>query len=264
MFDYVEERIDAPALKMTYHLAPWDGLVCDGNSAVISSFHVRMKKEAEAAFEDFRNWCFRNRTRLVSCRLPQNQLAECGFLETKGFRFIEVNYRPVLAGLGGFTVDPEMTICSALPEDAEEISGFAQAFTTGRFHVDPLAGPEIGNRRYGLWVANAFQNPDQSVLKFLLGGRIVAFFVVERPTPLSRYWSLAGLAPGLAGKGLGLRVWKALLGLHNSEGVQEVVTSISSQNTAIHNLYAKLGFRFTAPTITLHWCPFGSLRSPEP
>jgi hypothetical protein len=28
---------------------------------------------------------------------------------------------------------------------------------------------------------------------------------------------------------------------------------------AVHNLYVLLGFRFPAPTIILHWCPFGPL-----
>ena len=137
-----------------------------------------------------------NRTKLVSCRLPQDQLTECGFLEKQGFRFIELNYRPVLAGLGGFSVDPEITVCSAFPEDAKEISGFAaQIFTTGRLHVDPLVGAEIGNRRYGVWAENAFHHPDQRVLKCQMGGRTVAFMVVEQPTPASRFWSLVGLAP---------------------------------------------------------------------
>lgn len=265
MFSYIEERTDTSALDMTYHLAPWDEPVFQGNTASIASIHVRAEREAIPAFEIFREWCFQHRTKLVSCRLPQDQLAECSFLEKQGFRFIELNYRPVLAGLGEGSEDAEITICSALPEDAEQISGFAaQIFTTGRLHVDPLVGPEIGNRRYGAWAANAFHHPDQRVLKCLMGGHIVAFVVVEQPRPTSRFWSLLGLAPGLAGKGLGQRVWKAVLAFHHREGVEEVSTSISSHNVVVHNFCVGLGFRFPAPTVTLHWCPFGSLRSPAP
>jgi GNAT superfamily N-acetyltransferase len=265
LFSYVEERTESPALDLIYHLAPWDEPVFHGHTAVIASIRVRMEREAAAAFEVFRDWCYRNRTKFVCCRLPQDQLTECGFLEKQGFRFIELNYRPVLTGLGGFCEDPEITVCSALPEDAIEISGFAaQIFTTGRLHVDPLVGAEIGNRRYGAWAENAFHQPDQRVLKCQMGGRTVAFMVVEEPTPASRFWSLVGLAPGLAGKGLGRRAWKAVLAFHHREGVDEVSTSISSHNVAVHNLYVELGFRFPAPTITLHWCPFGSLGSPAP
>jgi ribosomal protein S18 acetylase RimI-like enzyme len=262
LFDFVEVRIENPALDLSYHLAPWDEPIFGGNTAVIASIHVRIEKDAASAFEPFRDWCLQHRTKLVSCRLPQEKLVECGFLEKQGFRFIELNYRPILSGLDHFSDDPEISVSSALPEDAEEISGFAaQIFTTGRLHVDPLVGPEIGNRRYGAWAANAFHHPDQRVLKCQMGARIVAFMVVEQPTPTSRFWSLVGLAPGLAGKGLGRRVWKAALAFHRREGVNEVSTSISSHNAAALNLYVGLGFRFPDPTITLHWCPFGTLRS---
>ncbi len=125
-----------------------------------------------------------------------------GFLEKQGFRFIELNYRPVLAGLGGFSEDTEITVCSALPEDAKEISGFAaQIFTTGRLHVDPLVGPEIGNRRYGVWAVNAFHHPDQRVLKCQMGGRIVAFIVVEQPTPRQSVLVLGRTGPWSGWKG---------------------------------------------------------------
>jgi GNAT superfamily N-acetyltransferase len=264
LFDYVEVRTESPALDLSYHLAPWDKPIFGGNTAVIASIHVRAEAEAEPAFQTFRNWCLHNRTKLVSCRLPQEQLAECGFLEKHDFRFIELNYRPTLKGIDGFSPDAEITVSPALPRDAEEISGFAaQIFTTGRFHVDPLVGPEIGNRRYGVWAANAFRHPHQRVLKCEMGARIVAFMVVEEPTASSRFWSLVGLAPGLAGKGLGRRIWRAVLAFHHREGVDEVSTSISSHNAAALNLYVSLGFRFPDPTITLHWCPFGSLRSPS-
>lgn len=261
MFDYIEVRTETSALDLTYHLAPWDEPVFGGNTAVLASIRVRIEKDAAPGFDVFRDWCFQNRIKLVSCRLPQEQLVECGFLEERGFRFIEMNYRPILTELVRFSEDAEVTVSSALPEDAEEISGFAgQVFATGRLHADPLVGPEIGNRRYSVWARNAFHHSNQRVLKCQMGGRIVAFMVVEQPTDTSRFWSLVGLAPGLAGKGLGRRVWKAMLAFHRREGVDQVSTSISSHNSAAHNLYARLGFRFPEPTITLHWCPFGSLR----
>jgi GNAT superfamily N-acetyltransferase len=261
MFNYIEQRYETPALDLTYHLAPWDEPFFQGATAAISGIHVKAELEAASAFEIFRNWCAQNRVKLVSCRLSQDQLTESGFLEQQGFRFIELNYRPILVGLDGFTTGREIEVRQADQEDLEEISAFAgQIFTSGRFHVDPQVGPEIGNRRYGAWAANAFRHPGQRVLKCCMEGRTVAFMVVEQPAPSSRFWSLVGLAPGLQGQGLGRRVWQAVLAFHRGEGVKEVSTSISSHNVAVHNLYASLGFRFPAPSITLHWCPFGPLR----
>jgi ribosomal protein S18 acetylase RimI-like enzyme len=262
MFDYVEERLESPALELTYHLTPWDEPVFPGPTAAISSIRVKRELESADAFEIFRAWCMSAGVSLVSCRLFQGQLTECGFLEKQGFRFIELNYRPFRVGLGEFADDPDIEISEAAPEDAAEISAFAgRIFDTGRLHVDPQVGPEIGSRRYRIWAANAFRNPGQCVLKCRLEGRIVAFMVVEQPDPTTRFWSLVGLAPGLQGRGLGRRVWRAMLAFHRRDGVNAVSTSVSSHNTKVHNLYASLGFQFPAPTITLHWCPFGPLNA---
>jgi hypothetical protein len=183
-----EERYESPALHLTYHLAPWDEPFLQGPTAAISAIRVRTELGAAAAFEIFRNWCTRNRVKLVSCRLPQDQLTECGFLERQGFRFIELNYRPILFGLDGFTTDRAIDVRQADPEDLNEISAFAgEIFTGGRFHVDPQVGPEIGNRRYGAWAANAFHHPGQRVLKCCMDARTIAFMVVEQPAPASRF-----------------------------------------------------------------------------
>ena len=78
------------------------------------------------------------------------------------------------------------------------------------------------------------------------------------------FWSLIGLAPGRQGSGLGKRVWRAMLRHHQEEGSDVVSTSISSLNIPVLNLYVSLGFRFPAPTMSLHWCPNGPLLSASP
>lgn len=265
MFSYVEERFESPALALRYHLAPWDEPIFGGTTAVISAIELRDRDAAATAFAGFRDWCAQHHVRLVVCRLSHERLIESGFLESQDFRFIELNYRPTRVGLGGFVADPELAILPADAADAVEISAAAgQIFAAGRLQVDPEVGPEIGDRRYSVWAENAFRHPDQQVFKCMMGARIVAFMVVERPTPTSRFWSLVGLVPGMAGQGLGRRVWQTMLAFHHREGVEEVSTSISSHNVAVLNLYVGLGFRFPLPSITLHWCPGGPLRQASP
>ena len=261
MFEFVEERTESPALDLAYHLTPWDEPAMACATAAIS--HIELKAEAAAAaFRPFRDWCAAHEVKLVSCRFPHHRLREIGFLEGQGFRFIELNYRPLARDLGRFPADKEIEVCAAAPSDEAEICALAErTLWTGRFHADPMVGPEIGNRRYALWAANAFRHPGQRVLKCLLHGRIAAFMVVERPTDSCRFWSLVALAPELSGKGLGRRIWCAVLAMHHHEGVEEVATSISSHNSIVHNLYVSLGFRFPLPEIILHWCPAGPLRS---
>jgi ribosomal protein S18 acetylase RimI-like enzyme len=266
IFSYEEEQLISEALELRYHLTPWDIPILGANVATISSIHVHSEAAAGRDYARFCDWCDRKHVVLVSCRLRQERLAECGFLEARGFRFIELNYLPRLEGLGRLSFDDadrEIEIIGADLDDEAEIAGIAERiYDTGRFHLDPLLGPEIGNRRYQAWASNAFRYPQQGVLKCVLHGRLVAFMVVEKPTPASRFWSLVGLAPGLAGRGLGRRVWRAMLNFHRQEGVDEVSTSISSQNVPVQNLYVSLGFRFPPPSITLHWCPFGRVLIP--
>ena len=260
MFEVNEQRLDAPGIVLRYHRVPWDEEIIGAPVAAISSIEVSGDGLAVASYDVFRDWCFTEGIVLVSCRLPQARLVETGFLESVGFRYIELNFRPHITDISrrdlgrpdGIRIEP------ALPSDEPAIAEIAaQIFDTGRLHLDPFIGAEIGNRRYRAWVVNAFRNPDQQVLKCLLEGRIVGFFVVEGPVSDQRFWSLIGLAPGLGGQGLGRRVWQAMLRWHRDEGVSEVSTSMSSHNIAMMNLYVGLGFRFPAPSTTLHWCPAG-------
>ena len=263
MFEIDECRLDAPGLSLRYHRVPWDEKIVGAPVAAISAIDVRDSAAGSEAWSSFADWCRSERVALVSCRLAQDKLAECGFLEARGFRFIELNYRPRLAGLAQHELGSadDVRIDTALPADAPAIAEIAaQVFDTGRFHVDPLVGPEIGNRRYRAWAANAFDNPAQSVLACLMADRLVGFFVVESPADKVRFWSLIGLAPGWGGRGLGRKVGRAVLRKHREEDVDEVSTSMSSHNVAAMKLYASLGFRFPSPFITLHWCPFGAVR----
>jgi GNAT superfamily N-acetyltransferase len=263
MFSYIEEQASGPGLDMTYHLAPWDRPILQGNSGVISSMRLRAISEAAPTFELFNEWCMAKRTLLVSCHLQQDQLGECAFLETRGFRFVELNYRPVLTRLEDFAEDPQLDIGPAAAAEEETICAMAgEDFGTGRLHVDPLVGATFGNRRYASWVANAFRSEHQSVIACRVDGRVAAFIIVESPAPTRRFLSLMGVAKDLRGQGVARRLWCTLLARHAREGVTEVTTSISSLNTATHNLCASTGFRFPAPTITLHWCPFGPVPTP--
>jgi GNAT superfamily N-acetyltransferase len=256
--------LDTPSLRMRFRRAPGDELTVGAPVALIEAIEVLDLAAAATAFEAFRTWCEREGVVLASCRLGQERLLECGFLESRGFRFIELNYRPEVTALqAAATLEgpSRISVQAASVEDESEIAAMAgQVFRAGRFHSDPMIDPRIGDLRYRMWIHNAFRSQHQSVLKCVQDGRTVAFFVYETPATGRRFWSLVGLAPGLGGRGLGSEVWRAVLRWHRDEGVDSVATSISSLNVAVHNLYVKLGFRFPAPEITLHACPRGPIQ----
>jgi len=260
MFDVTKMRHSGPTLDLEYHLCPWDRPILGLESASISSLTLRKDERGAQEFGIFRQWCAENKVKLVSCRMPHDDISGIGFLEGQGFRFIELNYHPRRNGLNDFRADRLVDFRKVSQEDEDGLVALArETFDFGRFHADPMIGARLGNMRYAAWMRNAFRAPHQSVLEFLFEGHRIGFAVVEAPSPTERFWSLIGLAASHRGRGLGRRIWNALLAYHCVEGVRSVSTSISSLNVPVLNLYAALGFRFPAPTVTLHWCPFGPL-----
>lgn len=259
-FDYRIESIRTPALTLDYHLVPWDSEIVGKLVAQISELRIADRVQAAKDFQTFMHWCDHHVIELCACRVAADRLAESMFLEDHGFRCVELNYLPRLDNLQERRFDTgDIQIAPAAEGDRELLANMAaEVLRHGRFHQDPRIDPSLGDRRYRVWMTNAFTRPQQTVLKCLLDGAIVGFFVIEFPEPKHCFWSLIGLAPGLQGRGLGKRVWNAMLGQHREQGIDTVSTSISSHNVAVFNLYVALGFRFPAPSMTLQWRPPGS------
>lgn len=256
-FEYQVESIRAPALSMDYHLVPWDSEIFGKPVAQISHLCVTDAAHADRDYEPFVRWCKHHAIELCACRIPTSDMVESMFLEDRGFRFVELNYLPVLTRLQERSFEPNgVVVASAGEQDRDTLADMAaETLRHGRFHQDPRIDPALGAKRYRVWMTNAFTRPGQQVLKCLLDNTVVGFFVIEHPQPTHCFWSLIGLAPGLQGRGLGKRVWNAMLDHHKRAGIEQVSTSISSHNVAVFNLYVSLGFRFPAPATTLQWLP---------
>jgi GNAT superfamily N-acetyltransferase len=199
-------------------------------------------------------WCDDGGIRLVSCRLDHLRLRESMALEEHGFRFVEMVYRPRLADLAELA-EPDRPIAVAEAEagDLPALEAIAhEAFSTGRFLLDARLDPELSRRRYANWVRTSFADDRHAVLVGRLDGALVGFFIVE-PDAERAYWHLTAVAPGWQGQGIGLSLWRTMLLRHRSEGVRLVETTVSGHNPAVMNLYARLGFSFAAPQLTLHW-----------
>jgi ribosomal protein S18 acetylase RimI-like enzyme len=248
-------KVDSSSLQMEYFLVPWDSEIVGRPVAQACNVRVVDEAGAEHSIKGFRDWLETEQIALCSCRVPHEQATESRFLQRQGFRFIELNYRPVLQNVQGrrFSTDG-IEVLRAAPEDEDELAQMAaRTFRHGRFHQDPTLGAEIGNRRYETWLRNSFRLASQTTYKIVLDGLAVGFFVVEYPEEKRCFWSLIGLAPALEGKGLGTRVWNTMASFHQQEGMESIETSISSHNTAVFNLYVKLGYRFPMPQATFHW-----------
>jgi RimJ/RimL family protein N-acetyltransferase len=254
-FSFTPIQIRAKSLNMDYFFVPWDTEIIGRPVAEINRFEVIDFEEAKIQFACFEEWREQKKIELCSCRIDHDSLTESFFLQEHDFRFIELNYHPEYNGLQKqkFSSDT-IEIAIAKEGDKETLAQMAaHTFKHGRFHQDISLGPVIGNERYKTWLINSFSHPTQFVYKCMIDGEIVGFFVTEYSANKNCNWVLVGLAPGLQGRGIGTRVWKAMMNFHQSEGMESITTSISSHNTAVLNLYVKLGFRYPRPQVTFHW-----------
>lgn len=254
-FDYVSRTLRAPNLELDYFLVPWDTDILGFPVGQIGRISVLSARGAEADFSEFERWRDDEGIRLVSCRMPHGSLRESMFLESRGFRFIEMVFQPEFPYVQKIDFpDTGLEIGVATEDDLPELEDIAaQSFGNERFHMDPRLGPAIGDRRYRIWVRNSFHHPTQELLKIAESGRTVGVYVVERQGDGAAYWHLTGISPGCQGRGIGKRVWQAMLLRHKTDGISAVLTTISARNTRVMNLYAGLGFRFRPPMMTFHW-----------
>lgn len=247
--------LETDDLLLRARLTPWDTDCFGFAVAQVDTFVLRGTATSEA-LAPLLDWFDRHAIRFASCRLPSASLGESMLLEACGFRYLETALHPH-ADLSGFAIhEPDtLVIMEAGDEDMNEMEAIAASvFDHGRIHADPRLGPELGNRRYARWVSNYRSYAGQVLLKVLDNeGAIIALFITQDGPDRSIYWHLTAIAPGHQGKGYGTRVWKAMLAKHAKDGVRTIRTTITATNINVLNLYAKLGFRFSAPEMTFHW-----------
>jgi len=250
------ETLSAPGVRLEVSIVPWDSGIFGYPVAQIDHLSLDGGDAAgEEAMASLKAWLDSHGVRLASCRLDSGALRESMLLEAHGFRFVEMVYGPRLDPIpADLAPDDELVVTAALEGDLPEIEAVAgTAFATGRHRLDWRLDPDASNDRYRQWVRSSFAGGRQRVLKAAIGGATVGFFIVEERQDLGVYWHLTAIAPGWQGRGIGKRLWRAMLRRHALDGRRRVETTISAHNVSVINLYARLGFRFAAPRMTLHW-----------
>lgn len=246
--------IRSKAFELDYSRVPWDEEIFGVPIAQIEHIRFSSLTSAQVKFELFESWMEDQDIHLCSARLPHSNVDESAFLQSRGFRFVELNYCPEIAMPTKAVEVPEgYTIDEVDESDAEWLVEKARhIFTSGRFHNDPSLGAELGNLRYTRWVRNSLADPNHQVVKIVHKETAISFFVFERQPDETAYWWLNGILPEYTGQGHGKNIWKTMMAYHQNSGARRVQTSISSHNIPAMNLYVALGFRFPEPSVTLH------------
>jgi RimJ/RimL family protein N-acetyltransferase len=238
-------------------LLPWDEKIFGFPVADLRLGSERPKceetPEFRAALDSF---CMRTKARLVSTRADARDTSTIGMLSKAGFLAVEFSFKATLPRIKLQSLPPRRyQLRLATPEDHFGITEIARkAFLFGRYHTDPRFPRELANRRYVHWVLNALNGTDQSDLVFVLGppGGAIGFMeVIVRDGKADL--RLGAVDPernsGLAGFSLYAETLRALLEM----GTKSASAKIAAANTAVLNVCASLGFRFSQPETVLHW-----------
>jgi RimJ/RimL family protein N-acetyltransferase len=248
-------ELNTEAIQLSASLIHWDKDALGYAVAQIDSLKIMTSDLASLAYADFKQWCWQNKVKLISCRLAENRLEESFFLEKNEFKFIEMVLHPKIDRLGDLELQPDdLNITEASALDMPTLDAIAKtAFNTERFHVDPRIDSKLGDLRYARWVANTPQHPRQELLKIVDNQIIVGLFIIEAINPNLIYWHLTAINPQYQGMGYGKRVWNSMMRYHQKQGFSGIRTTIAARNYRVLNLYSSLNFRFSAPEMTFHY-----------
>ncbi len=251
------DRIDGPGYLFELSIIPWDTEIFGYRVAQIDRIELVSNVSEIQGVDALTRWLTEHEVKLASCRLPSRSLRESMLLEQAGFRFVEMVYSPSLSPLPETEEQAGEIVFSPVVEDevseVESIAG--TAFMTGRFILDHRLEAEASHRRYRKWVRNALLDSRQKIFTAKIGASMIGFFIFEEKSDGSVYWHLTAMSPDWQGKGLGMKVWAGMVALHRENGAAKIETTISAHNTAVMNIYAGLGFRFSSPSMTFHWAP---------
>ena len=119
------------------------------------------------------------------------------------------------------------------------------AFLHGRFHRDFNLDKKQADRRYNSWLSQLFA--EKKVWGLMYENELAGFWGFSDKKIL-----LHALKHSYRGKGMAKYFWSAACQEMFKLGYKEIVSSISSSNMAVLNLYKTLGFKFKNPQDVYH------------
>lgn len=143
----------------------------------------------------------------------------------------------------------------ARPEDLSTVSTIAaETFTTDRFHLDPHLPKKLSDRRYVQWVERGFRDGDPLFVYETTNepAEVMGFYLI-RGTPGGEVdLSLAGVSASHRRGGVGALMYEDVLEHCRDLGFRSAVTSISTNNPDVVNLFFRLGFTIRSARLTMH------------
>lgn len=247
----------APALGRAA-LLPWDTEIFGFPAAsyLVDSCDALDEAAKKDLATNFYSWMTCHHVFICGCVIPAESLFWKSFLPALGFHFVDFSIEAKFRDLSSAPL-PRVRVALRDPDPEDHLAIetlAAQSFAHGRYLADALFPRELALRRYRRWIASALSVANGPDHVYVLGepGRVDGFFHVAVMGEMADL-RLAAVAPELQGTGIGLELYVSVLHELKKVGVRRVVTSISAANTAVTNIYSRLGFRFARPETIYHW-----------
>jgi len=124
----------------------------------------------------------------------------------------------------------------------------SESFTDDRFHIDPNCLNSLADIRYVNWVGDLYTNKNVVFYTLELSGENIAFMCRN-----DDHLILAGFDVNYRNSGLGDYLWLSVMQDMLDKKITQAHTSISLNNTAVLNLYARLGYKFKDTSMNYHY-----------
>src|SRR5262249_42687123 len=142
---------------------------------------------------------------------------------------------------------------AATPDDLPALESFAgDSFVDSRFWFDERFDRAAVRALYRLWVRNSVTSGADTVLALDRRGEAVGFRIGKVTGPGEGSLVLAGLAPGLRGLGLGLRLYAAAVHDFAARGVGLLRGVTQVRNVKVQRVLQSLGFRIDGAHVWYH------------
>jgi ribosomal protein S18 acetylase RimI-like enzyme len=140
----------------------------------------------------------------------------------------------------------KLKVCKSDNNDIDQLYHISlTSFKYDRFHRDFNIEKSIADLRYAFWLEELHKN--ENVLSLYHGKELAGFFA-----HVNNKVALTALKQEYRGKGLAKCFWSLAYSMIFKMGFNEAISSVSAANTAILNVYTRLGFKFRNPKDIYH------------
>ena len=200
-------------------------------------------------------WAAENEVELIGCSPSATEPLWRLCMPRLGFLYVDSTLTYTQPKLHRAKFPRSYAVRLAAIEDQPAVERIAeQAFNVGRFHADPFFPRSLANLRFRRWLEKAFLSLSSSSRIYVTGelGAVTAF-THSNVEGDRAYITIGGADAAFQGRGAGAAVFLGTLEALRDSGVRRAQSKLSATNTAMMNLTAYAGCRFSNPEHVYHW-----------